>query len=234
MATRAKLDIVVRYMTIIPAAHVRAWDLPLQRRLYALFHTTNVSRILHSICTPIIVWFMLVALSYVPLPFVGELGAAPQLSLLAVATFAAYAFAHDVLAGALLLPVQAGLWITASEFAARSGPEGLGIAVAGMLIASAVQTFSHFWEPVPPPLSGDEHFLPFVTFWRTASPMRKLLALFLGSTVYVLLELIAAPRVFPCQALRMLQWLGYAVGSREETERAARRMMERWHEQWSE
>jgi hypothetical protein len=233
MARGARTALVVRWLTIVPAAHYRAWDLPYQRRLYALFHTTNVCRIVHSICTPVIVFFLLAALGQVrlPVPYLPDGIPGPSLSLPLAASFATYAFAHDVRVGALLLPVHAGLWISASVFAARTGAD---VALAGLLLASAVQTASHFWEPVPPPVSGCERFVPFATFWRTASPGRKVITLLLASTSYVLLELIAAPRVFPCQMLRMLQSLGYAAGQRERTERAARRMMERWSEQWSE
>jgi hypothetical protein len=229
--------LVLRYSTIVPAAHYRAFDIPYQQRLYALFHTTNACRIAHAICTPIALWFMLVAAWHVELPVGALFGAdelGPRLSLPLAALFAAYAFSHDRLVGAVLVPLHATAWMTASLFARDHGPESLPLALAGLWAASALQTASHFFEPVPPPLSGCEQFLPFARFWRTSSVGRKGLAFVLANSVYVLLELVAAPRVLPCQVLRILQWFGYAGPSRAETEREAARMRESWHEIWSE
>jgi len=234
MVVGAKAALVLRYLTIVPAAHYRAWDVTYQRRLYALFHTSTACKVLHSICTPIAIWFMLAALWHVEVAGVLIGGAPLRLSLLLAALFAAYAFSHDRLVGVLLLPVYATLWFLASAFAERQGPAGLSFAIGGLFTASALQTASHFFEPVPPPLSGSERFIPFTRFWRTASAARKALALLLASSVYVLLELYASPRVFPCQALFLLQKLGYRGPLREETEREARRMRESSSEVWSE
>jgi len=227
MAWRAWMALVLRYSTIVPAAHYRAWDIDYQRRLYALFHTTNLCRLLHSICTPIALWLLLAALSHV------EIGRLP-LSLPIAALFAAYAFSHDRLVGIVLLPFFAISVMTASAFAARGGEESLIHALGGLFAASALQTASHFWEPVPPPLSGTEEFVPFAKFWRTASPGRMAIALLCASTVYVLLEMIAVPRVLPCQVLCALQRLGYRGPCPIETERGAARMRESWSEVWSE
>lgn len=237
MVRETRLALVLRYSTIVPAAHYRAWDVRYQRRLYALFHTTSACRILHSICTPVALWFMLVSLWHVKLaPLAMLFGGRedPGLSLPAAALFAAYAFSYGRIVGLALLPVHALLFRTASSFAEGHGPESLGFALAGLFAASALQTASHFFEPVPPPLTGSERFLPFAAFWRTASAGRKAVVLSLASSVYVLLELVAVPRVFPCQALRILQWLGHARPAHAETEAEARRMMQRWSSAWSE
>lgn len=204
---------VVRYLTIVPRAHYAVLDRDLQMTLYELFHTHPVSRVAHAVCTPLICVSALAALAQAGPPS-GVPG--PALALAFAALLAANGFLHGRRTGLLTAAVVAAMTLVATLFAAHGGPHTLAFSLGGMLAAGALQTWSHAFEPVPPPLSGQPGFVA-LGVWRTRAPLgRKVAAAALSVTAYVVLELLAAPRILPCQ-LRV-----YALASgRTPAERGA-------------
>ena len=207
MATASKF---LHHLTIVPAAHVRIFDFPLQMRLYDLFHRRTLSLVGHAICTPIIVFCMLAAAAHAPLPFLPG----PSLAVLLAAVLVSYYLYVDRLVGVVLMPYVAALTGLAAWFSASWGPGSLAIALIGMVAFTMLQTFSHALEGVPPPLSEGPGLEPVGAWARRVSLGRLVLALTLSGTVYVALELFAAPRVLACQVARLLYRLGYAPEQR--------------------
>jgi uncharacterized membrane protein YGL010W len=188
----------VRYLTIVPKAHYAVLDADLQMTLYELFHTNRISRVGHAVCTPIVCFSALAALAQVGLPAPLD---APHLSLALplAALLAANGYLHGRRIGVLTTVIVAMMTLAATLFAAAGVPHALALSVGGMLLAGALQTWSHSFEPVPPPLSGQREFLPFGVWWSQASPGRKLAAAALAATAFIALELLASFRVLPCQ-----------------------------------
>jgi hypothetical protein len=81
---------------------------------------------------------------------------------------------------------------------------------------------------VPPPLSGSGRFVPVGEWWRASSAARRAATLLLATSVFVLLELVASPKVLPCQVLDYLFALGYRPALRARTARAACELMDDW------
>jgi uncharacterized membrane protein YGL010W len=195
---------LVRYLTIVPKAHYAVFDADLQMTLYELFHTNRISRAGHAVCTPIVCFSALAALAQVRLPAPLD---APHLSLALplAALLGANGYLHGRRIGVLTTVTVALMTLAAILSAAAGIPHTLALSVGGMLLAGALQTWSHSFEPVPPPLSGQREFLPFGVWWSQASPGRKLAAAVLAMTAFIALELLASFRILPCQ-LR-----GYAI-----------------------
>jgi hypothetical protein len=204
---------LVRYLTIVPAAHVRLFDFGYQARLYDAFHRRELSIIGHAVCTPIVLGFMFAAAAH-----------APGVEwVLAAALFAYYLYC-DRLVGLVLAPPLALLAYLGSWFAEAWGPGSLGVAIGGMFAAAALQTISHALEPVPPPLSERSGFVPVGEWLRTVSRPKLALAMVLMVTAFTLLELFASPRVFACQAQRFLFRLGHTPERRSRMRAEADRM----------
>lgn len=203
MANASRL---LHHLVIVPAAHTRVFDFPLQMRLYDLFHRRTLSLVGHAICTPIIVFFMLASAAHAGLPWVP----APSLAVLLAAMLIAYYLYVDKLVGVVLLPYVAALTGAAAWFAAYWGPGSLSISLIGVLVFTTLQTYSHILDGIPPPLSRGPGLQP-VGEWARQTPIGKIVvSALLGTTVYVALEMFAAPRVLACQVARMLSRLGYA------------------------
>jgi uncharacterized membrane protein YGL010W len=199
---------IVRYLTIVPKAHYAVFDADLQLTLYELFHTNRVSRVGHAVCTPIVCFSALAALAQVGLPSPLD---APNLSpaLPLAALLAAHGYLYGRRTGVLTTVVVAMLTLTAILYAAAGIPHAFALSIGGMLFAGALQTWSHSFEPVPPPLSGQREFLPLGVWWSQASTGRKLAATVLATTAFIALELLASFRILPCQ----LRVYGLALGT---------------------
>jgi uncharacterized membrane protein YGL010W len=186
----------VRYLTIVPKAHYAVLDADLQMTLYELFHTHRISRVGHAVCTPIVCFSALATLAQVKLPAPLD---ALSLALPLAALLAANGHLHGRRIGVLTTVIVATMTLAATFFAAAGVSHALALSVGGMVLAGALQTWSHSFEPVPPPLSGQRGFVPFGVWWSHASPGRKLAAAALATTVFVALELLASFRILPCQ-----------------------------------
>jgi hypothetical protein len=207
-------ETLLRYLTIVPRAHVQLFEAGYQARLYDVFHRRALSLIGHAVCTPLVVGFLLAAAARVPgLPWA-----------VAGALFLYY-LRFDRLTGLFLLPALAALAYAGIGFAAWWGPGALGASLALMLAAATLQTFSHLLDPVPPPISGRPGFVPVGEWVRAASLPRMLLTAALTCTSFILLELFASFRVFACQGQRLLFRLGYAPHRWRQVRAEADRML---------
>lgn len=210
---------LVRWLTIVPAAHYRLLDTSFQMNLYRLFHGRSLSRVAHAVCSPLVTLFMLAALAHVR---PGGVPLSWPFALLA----AAYGFAYGPAVGFALAPVVALLALGAG-FVARETP--VSVALGAMLLFAGLQAWSHMLEPVPPPLSGQDGFVPVGQWWRASTCERRTAAIVLSATVFVLLELIASPKVLACQVLEYLFALGYRPALRAQIDRDAGVLMTHWN-----
>lgn len=187
--------------------------------LYRLFHGRALSRVTHAVCTPLVTLCMLAALAHVrpwgvPLSW--------PFALLA----AAYGFAYGPVVGVALAPVVAVLAVAAGYAASATS---VSTAIGGMYVFAGLQAWSHMLEPVPPPLSGEDRFVPVGQWWHAAGVARRAAAIVLSATVFVFLELIASPKVLACQVLEHLFALGYRPALRAQIDRDAGALMANWN-----
>jgi hypothetical protein len=220
-----RTNTLVRYLTIVPKAHYAVFDADLQMTLYELFHTNRISRLGHAVCTPIVCFSALAALTQVRLPSPLD---APHLSLalpLAV-LLGANGYLHGRRIGVLTTVAVAMMALAATLFAGV--PHALALSVSGMLLAGALQTWSHSFEPVPPPLSGQRDFLSLGVWWSQASPGRKLAATALAGTAFIALELLASFRILPCQLRAYALARGRAPSERTALDRKVAELRAAW------
>lgn len=211
--------LLVRWLTIVPAAHYRLLDTSFQMNLYRLFHGRALSRVTHAVCTPLVTLCMMAALAHVAVVGV-------PLSWPFALLVAAYGFAYGPVVGLALAPVVVLLAVGAAHVA---GAASVSTAVAGMFLFAALQAWSHSLEPVPPPLSGRGGFVPVGQWWRDSGLARRTAAIGLAATVFVVLELIASPKVLACQILEHLFALGYRPGLHAKIDRDAAALMADWN-----
>jgi uncharacterized membrane protein YGL010W len=224
---KSRLHTLLRYLTIVPQAHYAVLDRDLQMTLYELFHTNRISRAGHAVCTPIVCFSALAALAQISLPPPLD---APYLSpaLPLAALLVANGYLHGRRTGVLTSAVVAMMTLAAMLFAAEGIPHALALSVGGMLLASALQTWSHAFEPVPPPLSGQRDFVSFGLWWSQRSPGRKLAAVALSATAFIALELLASFRILPCQLRVYTLALGHAPSERIALDRKVADLRAAW------
>jgi uncharacterized membrane protein YGL010W len=224
---KSRAHTVVRYLTIVPQAHYAVLDRGLQMTLYELFHTNRISRVGHAVCTPIVCFSALATLAQVRLPWPLD---APYLSpaLPLAALLAANGYLYGRRIGVLTTAVVAMITIAATLFAADGIPHALAFSVGGMVLAGALQTWSHAFEPVPPPLSGQRDFLSFGVWWSQGSPGRKLAAVALATTAFIALEILASFRILPCQLRAYSLALGHAPSQRMALDRRVAELHANW------
>jgi hypothetical protein len=92
-------------------------------------------------------------------------------------------------------------WLASN--AGLGAPEALIVLVA----AAAAQNVSHSVEPVPPVLTG-RGFEQFAVYWSEARPWHRVRLLLLN-LLYLPLELVSAPRLFPVHVMRAMHRLGW-------------------------
>ncbi len=194
---------VARTLLIVPAAHYRLLDEGFQAEMYELFHTRAGCRLGHMLCTPVVMLGLFMALGHAlsavwswPLPL--------ALGLVVVA----WGLRVDRLTGAVMVPLVALALFTARALGGESAdPAASGAALA--VAAAAVQTFSHGFEDIPPPLSGRAGWVP-LRAWLSAAPFSQIAGVgALSLVVFTWLELWASARVWPLQVLHLLMRAGH-------------------------
>ncbi len=91
--------------------------------------------------------------------------------------------------------------------------------------AGALQTWTHAFEDVPPPLSGTAGWVT-VSEWRRKTPLpRLMLAFVLSLSVYILVEIFSSPRLFGVQVFKLMLRLGYKPRVRAEIAAESRRIL---------
>ena len=177
----------VSVLLVVPDAHVRQLDLHFQTAWYDVFHRSRPNQISHILCMGPIVWLMLVFACLLPLPGITPPGLDLGL-VLAFALVAAYV-AMDRGLGLLMAPVMAALWASAHLFVGARGAGAFPIALVVLAVAGALQTWTHAFEDVPPPVSGTEGWVP-LTEWRRKTPLSRMMLTFaLTASVYILVEI---------------------------------------------
>ncbi len=196
------------YVTVLPRAHVRLGDVRWQYALYDVFHSGTPSRLTHALgMTPNTMLWMMLASLVVPGPLDG--------GLLVAALVVALGAWYDRLVGVLLVAITAGLWLLGQHLIAGWGAAALANTLLAAAALALFQAGGHAFEPIPPPWSGTNTFVPLGTFLRTASLPRILLLpsmTFFGAA----LEFWASPRLLQVQLLKILVALGYRPELRRE------------------
>lgn len=199
---------------IVPRAHVR-FERMFQTEMYELFHRRAPARWGHLICTPLINVALLAALA-VALP-ARELG--PLLLDGAVAgaiAIVVWSLYVDRLAGLLVIPLAAAAVLGARELAGVLGEHALSGSLLAAWAGGLLQAISHAAEPIPPPWTGSHCFMPLGAWLRAAPPSRIAGIALLSPTVFPLLEVWAAPRVWVLQVLHLMMRAGYRADLRAQ------------------
>jgi hypothetical protein len=176
----------------------RVFSLDYQAEQFEVFHRSALTRWTHYVGTQVIVWaFLLLTMGF-------RIGPLPVAVLIAIALVAWYVRLDAVVglvAGAQVVVLLALAWLASSR--------GLGAtaAVIVLVAAAAAQNVSHSVEPVPPVLTG-RGFEPFPVYWAQASTAHRVRLLLLNF-LYLPLELVSAPRLFPVHVMRAMHRLGW-------------------------
>jgi uncharacterized membrane protein YGL010W len=213
----------VSLLLVVPQAHVRQLDLHFQTAWYDVFHRVRLNQISHVLCMGPIVWVMLVFACLLPLP--GFTPPALDLGLvLALALVAAYVVMDRGL-GLLMAPVMGALWVSAHLLVGARGAAALPLVLIVLAAAGALQTWTHAFEEVPPPLSGTEGWVT-VAEWRRKTPLPRLMLAFgLSLSVYILVEIASSPRLFGVQVFKLMLCFGYKPSVRAEIAAESRRIL---------
>ena len=204
-------------LLIVPRAHTAIFATRFQIEMYELFHRTRGGRLGHLIGTPTIVAGVLLALH-------GGTGS-PWWGVGVLAAIVALGLRVDRIAAAITGVLGAALLGLAAlvVHAMPASATLVGVVLVGA--GGAIQTLSHTFEDVPPPLSGTTCFVP-IREWYAALELRGLLrsaALTWG--VFFWLELWAAPRIWTIQVLHVLMRLGYRRELQAELDRRAEEIL---------
>lgn len=188
----------------------RVLSLDYQAEQFEVFHRSALTRWTHYLGTQVIVWgFLLLTMGW-------RIGPVPVAVLLALALAAWYVRLDRVVglvAGAQVVVLLALAWFASSR--------GLGAwaAVLVLVVAAAAQNVSHSVEPVPPVLTG-RGFEPFPVYWSQASTRHRIRLLLLNF-LYLPLELVSAPRLFPVHVMRAMHRLGWRPAQAADVEARA-------------
>lgn len=213
----------VSLLLVVPQAHVRQLDLHFQTAWYDVFHRARPNQVSHILCMGPIVWVALSFACLLPLP--GFTPSGLDLGLvLAFALVGAYA-AMDRWLGLVMAPVMAALWASAHLLVGAWGAGAFPLALVVLGVAGAVQTWTHSFEDIPPPLSGTEGWVTVSEWRRKASLPRLLLTVGLSLSVYILVEIFSSPRLFGVQVFKLMLRLGYKPSVRAEIAAESRRIL---------
>jgi uncharacterized membrane protein YGL010W len=191
-------------LLIVPAAHTHIGHLRFQVEMYELFHRTPGGRLGHGLGTPTILFGVLMLVSRAPGP------AAPLLAAGLVLGIAAWGAALDRVVGAVTLVLGAALAVGAAASGRAIGDGALvAVGLALVLGGCAVQTFSHLFEDVPPPLSGAKGFVPLPAWLARIGVVAALRAAALTLGIFYWLELWASLRLLPIQVLHLMMRAGF-------------------------
>jgi hypothetical protein len=188
----------VELVLVEPGVYWRIFSLDYQAEQFEDFHTRSFTRWTHYVGTQAIVWaFLLLTMGV-------TIGPIPVAVLVAVALVMWYlrmVRLVGLVAGLDVVFLFALAWLASN--AGPGAPEALIVLVA----AAAAQNVSHSVEPVPPVLTG-RGFEQFAVYWSEARPWHRVRLLLLN-LLYLPLELVSAPRLFPVHVMRAMHRLGW-------------------------
>jgi hypothetical protein len=204
----------LEHLLIVPGAHVRVGDFDFQAAMYEQFHQRWGCRILHALCTPLVLVGAMLALGAIPLEVTGV--HVPVGPVVLATGLAAYFVGLDALIGVVAIPVVAALLAASVALGHALGGHAPWVGFAMTSLAAMVQAGSHLFEDVPPPWSGT-HPRPFREVLRDATP-RVLAGLAMLTLVSFVLEWWASFRVLGMQINFALMQLGLRRELRERLE----------------
>lgn len=198
---------LIHALLIVPQAHVR-FDRTFQGEMYELFHRRPLARYGHLVVTPVINIALLAALVAV----------SPAAAIAGAVAIALWSLHVDRVAGAIMMPIAAAALLGAHALAAALGTHAVLLSLAIVWAGGFAQALSHASEPIPPPWTGSHRFMSLGE-WLRAAPLPRIVGLaLLSPTVFPLLEIWAAPRVWVLQVLHLMMRAGYRTALREQLE----------------
>ena len=205
---------LIDYLMITPDAQTRIFDLQYQVELYEIFHRTRLSRTLHTLCTPIITWSMFILAARIPLRGPAlmaqfSMGTEINAAFVLMGVLLLWYLKLDALVALTAAPILVTMWITSNLFSAALGGTAGWYGLSLMFICSTIQDVSHAVEPLPPPLSGNDHFGEGKAVLARMPLKMRIYTLVGGITIFAVLELISSPRIFVVQILSILKRFGY-------------------------
>jgi uncharacterized membrane protein YGL010W len=219
---------------IVPSAHTRVFDAAFQLEVYEVFHTRAATRWGHLFCTPVVNVSLLAlatALPFTPpaalgwLTFDGAVLAALIALVLYVAVHGAWAV--------VMIPVLAVSVGLAQAVAAALGPSLLPVALAVAFTAALLQTFSHAFEPVPPPWSGGYRWITMKEFLVRTPPLRLAALSAIAVLIFPVLEFWASPRIWPVQIAQSMMRAGLWPARAERHRRRVHAILSDAREGWA-
>lgn len=206
------------HILIVPGAHVRIGDFDFQAEMYEEFHRHWGSRILHMLCTPLVLVGAMLVLTAIPF----EIAAGPDLhvaagSVILATGLAAYFVGLDAFVGVVAIPIVAALLALSVVLAQALGDHAVHVGALVTFLAAVVQAGSHLFEPLPPPWSGATP-RPLRAVLREATP-RLVAGLGMLVLVSFVLEWWASFRVLGLQINFVLMRLGLRPALRARLER---------------
>jgi len=202
---------------IVPQAHTAIFATRFQIEMYELFHRSLGGQLGHMIGTPIIVLGM----------FVGLHGAThsvwPGIALLAA--IVALGMRVDAIAASIIGVLGATMLALTVAWADVWAASGTVVGAALVGTGCAVQTLSHLFEDVPPPLSGTTRFVPVREWLRRLDLRNAARSSLLTMGVFFWLELWATPRIWTIQVLHVLMGGGYKPELRAALDRRAQEIL---------
>ena len=198
------------HLLIVPSAHVRVGDFDFQAATYEEFHRHWGTRILHMVCTPLVLLGALVLANAIPLQ-IAEIHV-PLGGVVLATGLGAYFVGFDAVVGLVSIPVV-GILLAASVALSRAlGDHAAWLGLLLTVAAAMAQTGSHLFEDVPPPWSGPRP-RPLRAVMREATP-RLLLGLVVLTLVSFGLEWWASFRVLGLQLNFWMTRLGWRRAQR--------------------
>ncbi|MFT3772954.1 MAG: hypothetical protein QM820_46810 [Minicystis sp.] len=206
---------VSEWAVIVPEAQVHLLELQWQLDVYEAFHTARWNRLSHIVCFYPLLWTYFafgacVSLADAPLWAAFPHATRATLALGLLPILATWYLLLDRLVGLVLLPVLVAMALSANVFAAHFGGDAAQIVLLAVVVPNmVVLTLTHGLEPMPPPWSGSNRFVPMQTWRRTMPLLWQAKAAAVTLTTGLLLEYWAAPRFVPIQVLKILHLFGY-------------------------
>ncbi len=212
-AAWSRLQRFVHETLIVPAAHTRVLDSQLQGELYEVFHTRGLARWGHGVCTPITNTALLALAGELTIDLAAGGGRTSIAGGVAVGVvvLAFYVAVHG--AWAFVMAPLLALALGAAELLRHAAGDHLvPIAIAIAITSTLLQTFSHAFEPVPPPWVPGPGFGTTRDVVTRGGPSKVITLAIASVVIYPVLELWATPRIWPLQIAHVLGRWGLLPG----------------------
>ncbi len=203
---RSELATFLRAMFIVPMAQIRIFDLPYQLYVFEVFHASRLNRWSHFVGIPASLAALYLLLS--PIPYASAVA-------LAVVVGIQVGICLSTGLRALIpvvLSAHGAIWLIALHWLNRFvvfGGAWWAHPAFHVLAWPALQYATHIFErDLPPPWSGNDQWIPTLTFVRTAT-LRQVVKAVAYSPLHAVVEVISSHRNSFILLLLALERLGY-------------------------